>query len=243
MSSSFPTGLDNLQNPNPNDTTVAVDHAAQHANANDAIEALEAKVGVTNSNDTASLDYKLSHLTKSSVGLPNVDNTSDVGKPLSTTQKTYIDNLVASAITTAAADATAKASAALQAAYPIGSTYVNTTNSANPSTLLGFGTWVNSGPYVLAGYKSGDSVFGTAGALIGDVANTHNHWTGASFDGGGIYLTTTPALPRSRVIDLAHNEPIGRANVGGNTRQDSTYNETISIIQPTRVVYMWERTG
>lgn len=42
----YPTSLDSLVNPSSSDTTTAVDHAAQHANANDAIEALEAKLGI-----------------------------------------------------------------------------------------------------------------------------------------------------------------------------------------------------
>ena len=44
--SNYPTSLDSLVNPNSGDTTAAVDHAAQHSNANDAIEALEAKLGI-----------------------------------------------------------------------------------------------------------------------------------------------------------------------------------------------------
>lgn len=36
----------------------------------------------------------------------------------------------------------AAATAAAQAMYPIGSLYINTSNVANPSTFLGFGTWV-----------------------------------------------------------------------------------------------------
>lgn len=42
----YPTSLDSLVNPSSSDTTTAVDHAAQHANVNDAVEALEAKLGI-----------------------------------------------------------------------------------------------------------------------------------------------------------------------------------------------------
>lgn len=48
----FPTSLDSFTNPSSSDTTAAVDHAAQHANANDAIEALEAKLGISASTPT-----------------------------------------------------------------------------------------------------------------------------------------------------------------------------------------------
>ena len=59
MSVNFPTSLDSLVNPTATDNTAVVHHATQHANANDAIEALEAKVGVDSSAVTTSLDYKL----------------------------------------------------------------------------------------------------------------------------------------------------------------------------------------
>jgi hypothetical protein len=42
MSTSFPDSLDNLSNPNATDELVG--HAQQHANANDAIEAMQTKI-------------------------------------------------------------------------------------------------------------------------------------------------------------------------------------------------------
>jgi hypothetical protein len=57
MATSFPTGLDALTNPVSTDTLASPSHADQHANVNDAIEALEAKVGVNGSAVTSSLDY------------------------------------------------------------------------------------------------------------------------------------------------------------------------------------------
>lgn len=57
MSISYPTALDALSNPVAGDALTG--HAAQHADTNDAIEALQAKVGITGSEDPASLDYKI----------------------------------------------------------------------------------------------------------------------------------------------------------------------------------------
>lgn len=54
--------MDVLINPQPTDSVELVPHAAQHANANDAIEALESKVGANNSTDPNSLDYKVKTL-------------------------------------------------------------------------------------------------------------------------------------------------------------------------------------
>ena len=53
----FPTSLDTLSNPAASDGLTG--HAAQHANANDAIEALQIKVGVDNSGTVSSIDYRL----------------------------------------------------------------------------------------------------------------------------------------------------------------------------------------
>ena len=59
MATNFPGSLDALTNPTGSDTLASPDHAGQHANANDAIEALQAKVGVDSSAVTTSLDYKV----------------------------------------------------------------------------------------------------------------------------------------------------------------------------------------
>jgi len=62
MATNFPTSLDNLTNPASTDPTDAPSHSQQHADANDAIEALETKVGINNSSNTSSLDYRVRQL-------------------------------------------------------------------------------------------------------------------------------------------------------------------------------------
>lgn len=57
---SYPTSLDVLTNPTSGDKTNSPSHADQHANANDAIEALQTKVGINGSAVTTTHDYKLS---------------------------------------------------------------------------------------------------------------------------------------------------------------------------------------
>lgn len=59
MATNFPVSLDSLGNPSSGDTLNAPSHSTQHANANDAIEVVQAKVGVDNSAVTTSLDYKM----------------------------------------------------------------------------------------------------------------------------------------------------------------------------------------
>lgn len=72
MATNFPNSLDNLSNPNGTDSMAG--HAALHGNVNDALEAIQAKVGVDNSNNPNSLDYKISSIESM---LSDLDNQSD----------------------------------------------------------------------------------------------------------------------------------------------------------------------
>lgn len=78
----FPTTLDALSNPAPTDllenATLGLDHDQQHSNANDAIEALEAKVGINSSAVTTTHDYKLSAVTSSAKALTSGASTQSV---------------------------------------------------------------------------------------------------------------------------------------------------------------------
>ena len=62
MATNFPTSLDSLTNPTTGNPLSSPSHAGQHADANDAIEALEAKVGANGSAVTTSHDYKIAAL-------------------------------------------------------------------------------------------------------------------------------------------------------------------------------------
>lgn len=68
MATTFPTSLDAFSNPAAGTIldgagTAALSHATQHANANDAIEAIQTAIGVTNSAVPSSIQYKLSNAT------------------------------------------------------------------------------------------------------------------------------------------------------------------------------------
>lgn len=67
MSISYPSSLDSFPNPTSTDlldnASPTLDHWTQHANVNDAVEALEAKVGADGSAVTTSFDYKLNEVT------------------------------------------------------------------------------------------------------------------------------------------------------------------------------------
>lgn len=74
--------------------------------------------------------------------------------------------------------------AALQALHPVGSIYMNASNSTNPGTLLGFGTWTAFGAgRVPVGFNASNPLFDTAEETGGsydaiNVAHTHTGTTG-----------------------------------------------------------------
>jgi hypothetical protein len=70
MASSFPSSLDTFTNPSSSDAldSVSVPHAGQHADLNDAVEALQAKVGADSSGVASSHDYKIAALEAGATG-------------------------------------------------------------------------------------------------------------------------------------------------------------------------------
>ena len=75
LATNFPDNLDTLTNPASTDSLSNPSHSEQHRNANDAIEALQTKVGIDGSQDVNSLDYKLANLLSEVGGLANNTNT------------------------------------------------------------------------------------------------------------------------------------------------------------------------
>jgi hypothetical protein len=78
MATAFPVEKDNLSNPESTDSLVG--HAQQHQNVNDAIEAIENVIGVTNSTDSSSITYKVNNLATIVEGIGN--NTDTVSELL-----------------------------------------------------------------------------------------------------------------------------------------------------------------
>lgn len=76
----YPTTLDTFNNPNANTAQNApgYQHDAQHANLNDAVAALQAKVGVNNSAVATTLDYRIRQLESSSGAVLSVNGLTGV---------------------------------------------------------------------------------------------------------------------------------------------------------------------
>jgi len=74
----FPVSLDSLTNPTSSSFQNSPSHSTQHINANDALEALEAKVGIDSSAVTTSHDYKLSRVLTGQKAVSSVKRTVTV---------------------------------------------------------------------------------------------------------------------------------------------------------------------
>jgi len=78
MATNFPSSIDSLTNPNSTDALSSPSHSQQHTNANDAIEALQAKVGVNGSQDVNSLDYKVADVIAQLQDIENSTSAAEV---------------------------------------------------------------------------------------------------------------------------------------------------------------------
>lgn len=96
MTTQFPTNLDSFTNPGAGDLTSAEiggrTHSEFHADVNDAIEALEAKVGADSSAVTTSHDYKLSGVTGSDKAASKEGTELLKNKKLEDSTTTIVDN-------------------------------------------------------------------------------------------------------------------------------------------------------
>lgn len=152
----------------------------------------------------------------------------------------------------------AAATAFLQAAYPVGSIYINAAVTTNPATLLGFGTWVEFGAgRVMVGQDTGDTLFDTLEETGGSkdaivVAHTHTGSTNTigahqhdlgwrSFlDGsgatGGAGLDTEGSITNSETKSAGDHSHTFTTNSTGSSGTNAN-------VQPFIVVKMWKRTA
>lgn len=83
--------------------------------------------------------------------------------------------------------------------YPVGSIYINATNSTNPATLLGFGTWVAFGAgRVPVGFNAADPLFDApeeTGGSKDAVVVTHTHTITATQSAHNHYIANTDEGP------------------------------------------------
>lgn len=153
---------------------------------------------------------------------------------------------------------TAFVQAAFQILHPVGSIYINATNSTNPGTLLGFGTWTAFGAgRVPVGFDSTNALFDTAeetGGSADAITVSHTHTATSTVTDPGHLHTFVANYPN--IYDGASN---GNNNVGtAQTRNTATATTGITVAttnastgssgtnanyQPYITVFMWKRTA
>lgn len=116
-------------------------------------------------------------------------------------------------------------SALLNLVYPIGSVYNNRTDSTNPATLLGFGTWTAIGGFIVG--LDGSAEFLTAGQTGGAKTQTHTYsgTTSTTSDTGGAGGSGASGVQQSH------------------THTYSGTTSSSSILPPYTVIYMWYRSA
>ncbi len=146
---------------------------------------------------------------------------------------------------------------ALQGAYPVGSIYMNATVATNPTTLLGFGTWVAFGAgKVPVGIDASDTDFDAVeetGGTKDAIVPTHSHTASSvSTDSGHTHTyvrSNTTTIASGDAVPLNYLYTTGTTNTGyANITTNTTVNNagesaTGKNLQPYIVVYMWKRTA
>jgi hypothetical protein len=160
------------------------------------------------------------------------------GVTATTTELNYVDGVTSNIQSQLDTLDTAINNISMSDAYPVGSIYMNASNSTNPATLLGFGTWTAFGAgRVLVGLDSTDTDFDTAEETGG--AKTHT-----------LTVDEMPAHTHS------YDDWAGTGTAGGSSSTDSRQTTSVSKtsgstgggdphnnLQPYITVYMWKRTA
>ena len=166
---------------------------------------------------------------------------------------------------TTALATTAFVQAAMAALHPVGSIYINATNSTNPGTLLGFGTWVAFGAgRVPVGFNASNALFDTAeetGGSADAIVVSHTHTaTSVVTDAGHTHNIQVSNLSGASVDDRLGGSGadygIQNTNDSGTTVKSATTGVTVATTvassgssgtnanyQPYITVYMWKRTA
>jgi hypothetical protein len=147
----------------------------------------------------------------------------------------------------------AAATAVLQLLHPVGSVYINATDSTNPGTLLGFGTWSAFGAgRVPVGFDAADPLFDTAeetGGSKNAIVVSHTH-TATVTDPGHVHGISDgqqdgfdPGVGQKRAAtgtNVNSTSATTGISVSNSTAGSSGTNANL---QPYITVFMWKRTA
>jgi hypothetical protein len=240
-----------------------VSHAGQHADANAAIMALQAKVGVDESAVETSLDFRVTILAAAVADkVGDADpRLSDARTPTAHTHDDrYYTDAEVEALLAGKADAGHTHPAAQ--AFPVGSVFLAVV-ATNPATLLGYGTWVAFGAgRALVGVNGADADFDAAektggakdvtltAAQSGVPAHTHPVTDPGHTHVQGVNTATTGGLsgyaPDTSTNTRANSGYATSSATTGVTVGNSTAADAAAAhnnMPPFVVVYLWKRTA
>ena len=127
----------------------------------------------------------------------------------------------------------------LESKWPIGTAYINFSDSTNPAQLLGFGTWeLDAEGRVLVG-KAPSGTFTTVGTTHGEERVTLGINEMPSHRHSIQTLNMTPSGSTSNRGLVVEGSNPGSANAIQPTGGGQSHNN----IQPSQVVYIWRRTA
>lgn len=125
--------------------------------------------------------------------------------------------------------------------YPIGSMYVNFTDSTNPATLLGFGTWSQVAGRVVVGYDAAQSEFNAAEKTGGHKGlQAHTHVQQMAIAGTGVRPMAAVASGTSGSPKYFASDAIGGSN-SSELSTESTGSGNGENLPPYIVGYVWKR--
>ena len=234
MATSFPTSLDTLTNPTSSDSLSSPSHSAQHANVNDAVEALQAKVGADSSAVTSSHDYLIAdHASR----ITTLEGASS-GKILQVVSTTKTDTFSASiagggsaAVTGLSATITPSSTSSkiLIIAHLHGSdgrdslNWVGMSVVRDGSTTVGSGDTAGSREAVMGGtYNSQASGYALAAAH------------GTYLDSPSTTSATTYAVHAHRLSSITHTVHVNRTSVDTNA---------VAYLRPASSITLMEVAG
>jgi hypothetical protein len=233
-------------------TTIFGDFKVEKRNVSDPIPSVVVNANATFNESVTFNNPSISGIDKVVVGLSNVDNTSDLNKPVSisaqnalnlkandnvvvklTGNQTIAGNKTLSGTTTINTFSASTIDVIMDKVYPVGSIYINYNSTTNPSTLLGIGTWsqISSGTFLRA--------------------NTSGGTTGGSTDHNHKWYEYTNGLANAYTIDT--NASAGASSYGsagatvnipatGSLTRDF-FTDIQDHLPPYLNVIMWRRTG
>ena len=130
--------------------------------------------------------------------------------------------------------------------YPVGSYYETSDTNFNPNTSWG-GTWVEDTKGRVTVAKADSGTFSTVGGTGGVESTSHRHWQSGGSDGGSYYDLTDSGVSEQGLdtrVTIAPRLTFLNSGSGTTTlRQSSTYDATVSALQPYIVVRRWHRTA